>query len=324
MLYRNTILISVNELVSAFPDQRPQVIGNRDRVVTHVAPIHEAEADGALSWAKGNSPPEVVNKVRKSRAEVIVCPRNMLLAETEFADKTLILVDNPRLFFAAFLRVFMTQRPAPQIHPTAIIDPEADLHPSVYIGPYTVVGRSRIGEGSVIQGHVFVYDNCIIGKNVTIFAMCTIGAEGFGFERNPEGKLEKFPHVGRLIIEDDVEIQAQCNLDLGTLGDTIIGTGTKIDTGCHLGHNSKIGKHCVIAAHTMVGARVTVEDYVWIAPQSTFQSDVSVGKNSFVGTASLLTKDVPPGVTVAGSPARPLAEHKALLKRWRMLVQANP
>ncbi len=324
LLYRNTIRISVKDLISAFPDQRLQVIGASDRGITHVAPIHEAESAEALSWVKGDSPLEASNKIRKSRAGVIACSRKLYFSESDFPDKTLVLVDNPRLFFAAVLRVFLVEKPKPQIHTTAIIHPEADIHPNVYIGPYTVIGRSKIDEGTVIHGHVFVYDNCIIGKNVTIFAMCTVGAEGFGFERTPDGKLEKFPHVGRLIIEDDVEIQAQCNLDLGTLGDTVIGEGTKIDTGCHLGHNSKIGKNCVIAAHTMVGARVIVDDYAWIAPQTTFQSDVSLGKHSFVGTASLLTKDVPPGLTVAGSPARPLAEYKALLKAWRKLAADIP
>jgi len=180
-----------------------------------------------------------------------------------------------------------------------------------------VIGKSSIGKGSIIHGHVFIYDNCTIGKNVEIFAGCVIGGKGFGFERNKNGELENFPQLGGLIIEDNVEIQGLCNVEVGTLADTVIGQGTKIDSCCHIGHNCRIGKHCVITAHTMFGAGIEVADYAWISPSAVLRNRIKIGERSQIVTGAVVVKDVLPGELVMGVPARPEKEFKRFLKKMK-------
>jgi UDP-3-O-[3-hydroxymyristoyl] glucosamine N-acyltransferase len=215
------------------------------------------------------------------------------------------------------LRAFFEEKPKWGIHPTVLIDPDADIHEQVSIGPYTVIGKSCIGKGTQIHGNVFIYDNCNIGKNVVIYAGCVIGGKGFGFERNLTGELEKFPQLGGLVIEDDVEIQGLTNIEVGTLDSTIIGKGSKIDNYCHIGHNVRIGRHCVITAHSMLAAGVKIGDYAWISPSSAIRNRVKVGKRAQVGIGSVVVKDVGEDSLVMGVPARPADEFKRMLKKLK-------
>lgn len=313
--------IQLSKILEALPSER-RAIGETNRTVTHPAAINLAASSDAIVFV-GATQKEPLRRIRDSRAGVIVCSQDLTISPDKFPDKTLILVNNPRLSFIRILHSFFVAPPYWEIHPTAVIDSDAIIHPNVYIGPYCVVGKSEIDEGTILHGYVCVYDNCIIGRNVVIYAGCVIGAEGFGFERDEKGILIKFPHFGRLIIEDNVEIQGLTNVDKGTLGDTVIGEGTKIDTGCHIGHNVHLGKHCVVAAHTMIGGGVMVEDHAYIAPCACFRNRIRVGARSMVGTGALVTKDIPEGVVVMGAPARPANEYKQILGEMKRMAMAS-
>lgn len=314
--------VKLAEILRTLPTAR--VIGETDRTVTHPAAIHQAAGPDAISFvgatqnidvSAGPSRTELIEKIRDTKAGVVICHRNLAASLGDLPGKTLILVDNPRLSFIRILQAFFAMRPPPWgIHPTAVIDSDAVVYPRVRIGPYCVVGKSEIREGTVLHGHVFVYDGCVIGRNVKIYPGCIIGAPGFGAERDEMGAMVKFPQLGGLVIEDDVEIQGLTNVDRGTLGDMVIGEGTKIDTGCHVGHNTTIGKHCFIAAHVMTGGRVDIGDYAHIAPCACFLNGLRIGARAVVGTGALVTKDVPEGAVVMGSPARPADEYKRILK----------
>jgi UDP-3-O-[3-hydroxymyristoyl] glucosamine N-acyltransferase len=222
---------------------------------------------------------------------------------------------NARLDFVRVVERFFA-KPMPRgIHATAVIDPEANIHPEVYIGPFTYVGKCEIGEGTVIYGHVHVYSKTRIGRNVIIHAGTVIGADGFGYQRNETGELEKFPHIGGVIIEDNVEIGSNTIIDRGTLGDTIIREGAKIDNLVHIAHNVVVGRHAAVIAHAMVGGSTRIGDYAWVAPSACLRDGISIGDRATVGLGALVVKDVPDDTTVMGAPARPIEEQKRLLRR---------
>lgn len=143
-----------------------------------------------------------------------------------------------------------------------------------------------------------------IGKNVKIKNGTVIGTDGFGYERNEFGILEKFPHYGKVIIENNVDIGANCTIDRGNMHDTIIGEGTKIDNGVHIAHNVKIGKNCLIGPHSVLLGSCKIGDFTTIWTNSIIKEGVNVGSHVIVGACSFVNKDIPSNSTYYGIPAR--------------------
>jgi UDP-3-O-[3-hydroxymyristoyl] glucosamine N-acyltransferase len=135
-----------------------------------------------------------------------------------------------------------------------------------------------------------------------------IGSDGYGYQRNENLIFEKFPHMGGVIIEDNVDIGSNTCVDRGALGNTIIKEGAKIDNLVHIAHNVVIGRHCAIIANAMLGGSVVIADYSWVAPSASILNQVSIGKKVTVGMAAVVTKNIPDGETWAGVPAKPLKE----------------
>jgi len=186
--------------------------------------------------------------------------------------KRLIIVSNPRLWFIKVVREFFLPRQPPGIHPSAVIN----------------------------------YDCVEIGKNVRIGPNSSIGFEGFGFEGDGNGVYHRFPHIGKVIIGDDVEIGANTCIDRGALDDTIIGDGTKIDNLVHVAHNVRIGKNCMIIALTCLGGGVIIEDGAYVGIGASIRNQRKIGEKAFIGMGAVVVKDVDPGVTVIGNPAKPM------------------
>lgn len=143
-----------------------------------------------------------------------------------------------------------------------------------------------------------------LGKNVKIKEGTVIGTDGFGYERNEKNELEKFPHFGNVIIQDYVDIGANCTIDRGNMHDTIIGKGTKIDNGVHIAHNVKIGKHCMIGPHSVLLGSCEVEDYTTIWTNVIVKEHVKIGSKVVVGACSYVNHDVPSDTKVWGIPAK--------------------
>ncbi len=144
-----------------------------------------------------------------------------------------------------------------------------------------------------------------IGKNVIVKQGAVIGTDGFGFERCVK-RLIRFPSLGGIVIGDNVEIGADTCIDRGTLGDTVIGDGTKIDNLVHIGHNAKIGKHCLIVANVLIGGSAVIGDECFIGASAVIRDGIKIGKRAFVGMGAVVVKDVAEGETVVGNPAKPI------------------
>jgi UDP-3-O-[3-hydroxymyristoyl] glucosamine N-acyltransferase len=227
----------------------------------------------------------------------------------EGENKTFFLVDDPRHVIGLVLReAYPEEDTYPEgTHATALVHPEAVVPPSVHIGPYCVIGKCRIGERSRILSHTVIGDSVEIGKRVTIREHCMIGSPGFGIARDgATKKLLRVPHVGRALIADDVELFPFVNVDRGTLGDTTIGRGTKVDRYVHVSHNVTIGEDCIVTAQAVFCGSCRIGSRVWIGIGTIVKEGVSVGDDSLTGLGSVVIRDVASGETVAGVPAKPL------------------
>lgn len=216
------------------------------------------------------------------------------------------------------------------IHPTALIGDSTILGEGVSVGPYAVIGDlCEIGPHAIIQAHctignqvvvgantrlyagVNVYDRTILGNRVTIHSGTVIGSDGFGYFISIDGH-QKIPHAGRVVIEDDVEIGSNCSVDRGTLGETRIGTGTKIDNLVQIAHNVHIGKHSLIAAQTGIAGSTVIGSWVTIAGQVGIVGHITIGDHVTIGAQAGVIGSVADGKTVSGYPAR---EHNQALRR---------
>jgi UDP-3-O-[3-hydroxymyristoyl] glucosamine N-acyltransferase len=186
------------------------------------------------------------------------------------------------------------------------------------ISPDATIGaRVRFAAGVVIGSDVSIADDVSIGPNtciantsiargVSIGANCSIGLPGFGYARNQAGELERFPHLGRVRIHERVEIGSNTCIDRGSIGDTIIGEGSKIDNLVHVAHNVVLGRNVVLIANSMIGGSTTIGDDAWVAPAVSVMDQIAVGNRSVLGLGAVVLKDVAEDAVMVGNPARKL------------------
>ncbi len=277
---------------------------------------------GSIAFCSKQRVKNPIQAINESKASVVITDKEVESKKLESKNKAVVLVENPREIFIRILNeCFPPEKKKGEIHPSSEIDNEADIHPSVYIGPHCVIGKCKIGANSIIHPNVIINDNVTVGKNVIINPGSIIGYDGFGYNRNEKGHLEKFPHYGGVIIEDDVEIGSNVCIDRGTLGNTIIKKGAKIDNFCHISHNVIIGRHSAVIAHAMVGGSTIVGDYSWIAPSAALIDGIKVGNKALVGLGAVVTKDVQDNEVVVGNPAIPLERFKKIQKILKNLTK---
>jgi UDP-3-O-[3-hydroxymyristoyl] glucosamine N-acyltransferase len=246
-------------------------------------------------------------------------------------QSTVISVRNARLAFALIAaRLHPPKFRRAETHVTAVVSESAVIGENVFVGAFVCVGdNSTVGEGTqlragskigdgvtigrncVIHPNVFIDDGCRIGDDVILHAGVVIGADGFGYVKDEMGEYQKFPQIGTVVIEDDVEIGANTCVDRGALGETRIGSGTKIDNMVQVGHNVQIGKRCVIAAQTGISGSTVIEDDCVIGGQVGFGDHARVKSGAIIGSQAgvLPGKIVRPGVWW-GTPVQPLEEYK--------------
>jgi len=216
-------------------------------------------------------------------------------------------VSSPRLDFARVGVEFFSDKPAPGIHPTAVVSPSATISASAHIGPYAVIeDRVQVGDGSVIGPHVTLERGVRVGRNSAIGSHTCVGSAGFGFEREADGTAYRLAHLGSVVIGDDVEIGAHVTISRGTIEDTVIGNGAKIDNHVFIAHNARIDDDVFLIAGALICGSAHIQARSWVAPGAVVKNKVTVGADATVGLGAVVVRDVPDGVTVAGVPAKPL------------------
>jgi UDP-3-O-[3-hydroxymyristoyl] glucosamine N-acyltransferase len=326
--------LSVSELSRLIAGE---VEGDGERIVRGVAPLEGAGPDD-LSFVAN---PRYLRYLPTTAAGAVLLPRALDSAPP--AGVVAIRVDDPYAALAAVLPVLYPERTdPPEIHPTAVIGEEAELGEGVTIGAYAVIGRRvRIGDRCRIAAHVVIGDDCVLGADSLLHPQCTLypgvrlgercvihggarlGSDGFGFAL-VQGAQRKIPQVGGCVLGDDVEVGANTTIDRGSVGDTVVGSGTKIDNLVQIGHNCRIGQHVLLISQVGVAGSTTVGDHAILGGQVGVQGHIRIGAGARVGGQAGVIGDVPDGANVSGYPARPHREAlraQAALLRLPELVQ---
>ena len=305
--------------------------GDIERDISGVAAL-ETAGPTELAYVEG---PKSLEQAAAARAGCLLLAQGVSLP-----GHTTIAVPNPKL---GLIRAAEALHPAPThppgIHPTAVVAPDAQLAPDCSVGANVVIETGvtvgagtrlspgvflgagvRVGAHCTLHPRVTVYPGAQMGDRVILHAGVVVGSDGFGYVF-AEGKQVKFPQLGKIIIQDDVEIGSNTTLDRGSLGSTVIGQGTKIDNLVQIAHNVKIGRHCIIVSQTGISGGTEVGDYVVMAGQ------VGVGEHAHIqdrvivgGQAGVLPgKIVRSGSVIWGTPSRPMSEFKKTIARVAQL-----
>ncbi len=305
-----------------------------DGVVTSVAPLESADREAVSLLTSGR----YHAAFRESRAgAVLMRPVDAALKGSVPAR---ILVDDPAAAMARVVEcLYPTEDPSPGVHSTVVMGEGVRLGQGVCLGPRVILGcrvqlgdRVVVGAGAILEGDVTVGEDSVVGpgvvcgrgthvgRRVRLKAGAVLGGEGFGYTTEGGGH-HPVRHVGRCLVGDDVDIGSNSCIDRGSLGDTVVGDGTKIDNLVHVGHNVRIGRRCLLMAGVGVAGSTVVEDDVILAGHVGVSGHLRVGAGARVGAGSKVWATVPPGARVSGLPARP---HLEFLRAQVALARLAP
>ena len=270
----------------------------------------DAAQPGDLSFL-GNA--KYKAQVATTRASLVLLP--MDFEGTPAPDQVFFWVDNPSAQIAPGAQVAASAT----VGPLCVVEEGAEIGEGVYLQSGVFIGRNaKIGAGSWLMPGAIVATECVLGQRVRLQPGAVIGSDGFGYEF-VNGRHEKVPQVGIVILGDDVEIGANTTLDRARFSCTRVGTGTKIDNLVQVGHNVVIGKHCIICAQVGISGSTTLEDYVVLGGQAGLVGHITVGAGSQVGGQAGVPQSLPPKSIVTGNPPLPLGtELRLQLLRQRL------
>ena len=311
-----------------------RVVGDPEAQIKRIADLDHAD-EGEIAYVENE---KLLDAAAESKASCLIV-RDGFAAK--FPERTVIEVANPKLAFALIgAALHPPLHREPTIHPTSVVAETADVALTAYVGPNVCVGEYAhvgaytrleagvvlganvtVGQDCLLHPNVVLYDGVTIGNGVILHAGVCLGADGFGYVRHDLG-YQKFPQIGTVVIEDEVEIGAHSCVDRAALGRTRIGRGTKLDNMVHVGHNCDIGERVVIAAQTGISGSVVIEDDAVIGGQVGFGDHTRVQSGAIIGSKAgiLPGKIVRPGVWW-GIPIQPLDQYKRMNAHLNRLPQ---
>ena len=300
-------IVKVYDIINFLDNELITVVGmlSDDLYIDNIPDINTVEST-SLDWVN-SSKENKQSLAENSRAKVLVVDESIQHSPILKAqNKVLLVVKEPRKIMARIASHFFVTKQSPGVHSSAVVDTKAIIDCTSHIGAGCVIGKAKIGAGTVLMPNVVVYDDVYIGDNCLIQAGAVIGTDGLGCIRGSEGELTKFPHLGGVIIGNNVEIGANCQVAKGAFSDTIIGNGCKINGLCFIAHNCHLEENVWITGDTMLCGSVHIKKNTTVFSNVIIREQRIIGERVTVGMGSVVTKDVPDGEIWVGNPAHKL------------------
>ena len=315
-----------------------ELCGDASILIKGCSGLKEAQ-EGDLGFVAN---PKYIPMAEETKASAVIIPRDLSVP-----GKTFIRVSNPSLAFSKIISIFFDETivPLKGIHPTAIIAQGALIGKDVALGPYVVIEpgvkignrsiihagsyigqKSQIGQNCLVYPNVTIRESVVIGDRVVIHSGTVIGSDGFGYIQM-DGRHQKIPQVGIVLIENDVEIGACVTIDRARFDKTVIGQGSKIDNLVQIAHNVIVGEHCIIVSQAGVSGSVTLGNGVILAGQAGIAGHLKIGDGAIVSAKAGVSKSIPANTQVTGYPARQIDKmmeinaHVQLLPKYVKTIQ---
>ncbi len=293
---------------------------NGDVEIRGIATLNEAESD-QVSFLTN---PAYAKAAASTAAAAILAPRGQIPPDSLQSGASLLEHDAPYLALAKALELFHPSRAMPAgVHKTAIVDLDADVHPTAAIGPYVVIKKGaqiganaqleagvviseggRVGNGAYLGPYCVVAPNCSVGDHCQLEPHCVIGANGFGYASDTDFNHRRVPQVGTAHLEESVDLGAHCVVDRGAISDTRVGAGTKMGNHNVVGHNVQVGSNCLLVGQVALSGSCSIGDRVTLAGNVGVVGHIHIGDGVTVAAKSGVTRSIPDGQTVRGFPAR--------------------
>lgn len=298
--------IDLNDLIYFLAEDIKQIFGNPNNLFVDNVANTDNINETSLDWIN----PEKDNKqeiAELSSAKVILVDSSLTFThKLKSQNKVLIVVENPKLTLIKVINHYFVNRPKALIDHSAYIHPNAKIGQNVYIGSNCYIGDCIIGDNNIIHSNVCIYSRTNIGNNNVIHSGAIICVDGLGCFRNADGTLTEFPQLGGVIIKDNTYIGANTHIASGSLSDTIIENGCKINGMCFIGSNVHLQANVWITGSTMLAGSVKVGKNTTIYSNVVVRDWCIIGENAIIGMGSVVTKHIPSGETWIGNPARKL------------------
>jgi len=278
-----------------------EYIGKKEQIITSFIAIDVNNKNSDIICWVNDKNIDVIPKLKTGTIVVSKASKEKL----NNINCNFILVDNPRSTFREILNHFFVEKQIPSIAQSAKIDKSVIIGKNVYIGENVVIDKNcKIGDNCIIKHNTVITSDTIIHNNVLLGSNNTIGGIGFGYEKDKNGNFQVIPHLGNVILKENVEIGNNTCIDRAVLGSTILEENVKVDNLVHIAHGVKIKRNSVVIANSMVAGSVVIGENSWIAPSAAILNQKTIGNNSLVGLGAVVVKDVGDNEIVAGNPAK--------------------
>jgi UDP-3-O-[3-hydroxymyristoyl] glucosamine N-acyltransferase len=304
-------MVNLSQVVDFFRKRKLEIIEanvNLNTTITGGKNVVEA-GSGEITFISSKYKSGAEELLVSSKAPLVICDESVWSGlKNKNVKSFVVLSGDPKSLMVECLKYFFEEKITPGVHPTAIVD-GATIGKNNFIGAYTVIEKGTIiGDNCVIESNVSIRSNCVVGNNVFIKSGTVIGGKGFGYVKKQDNTWENFPHFGKVIIEDNVEIGSNTCIDRGALGDTILKKGVKVDNLVHVAHNVVVGENSLLIADCMIGGSTIIGENTWVAPSTALRNGLTIGSNCVIGMGAIVIKSVEDGSTVIGNPAVPFVK----------------